>query len=173
MKVEGQSAQPLDEGTPVGLVIEPLANDSDLDAVAALEAASFSNPWTREMLAAELARNPFARVYVARQPGIPVVAFCACWIVVDELHINTIAVAGGFRRRGLGRALMRHVLADMEAEGIRRATLEVRQSNEPARRLYETLGFTLAGIRPGYYTQPEEDALILWREAPKTPAGGP
>lgn len=154
-------------------VIERMETESDLDGVATLEAACFTNPWTREMLAGELARNQFARVYVLRLPDTPVAAFCACWLVVDELHINTIAVAGGFRRRGLGRALMRRVLADMEAEGIRRATLEVRQSNEPARRLYETLGFTLAGIRPGYYTQPEEDALILWRETPKTPAGGP
>lgn len=160
------------EETSAGLVIERLAGDADLEAVAALEAATFTNPWTREMLAAELGRNQFARVYVARLPGIPVVAFCACWIVVDELHINTIAVAAGFRRRGLGRALMQHVLADVEAEGIRRTTLEVRRSNDPARRLYESLGFTLAGVRPGYYTLPEEDALILWREVPETPAAG-
>lgn len=161
------------EGRTVDLVIERLASDADLDAVAALEAATFTNPWTREMLAAELARNQFARVYVARLPGTPVVAFCACWTVIDELHINTIAVASDFRRRGLGRALMQHVLAQVEAEGIRRATLEVRRSNQAARRLYESLGFTLAGVRPGYYTHPEEDALILWRETPKSTAGGP
>jgi ribosomal-protein-alanine N-acetyltransferase len=161
------------EGRTVDLVIERLASDADLDAVAALEAATFTNPWTREMLAAELARNQFARVYVARLPGTPVVAFCACWTVIDELHINTIAVASDFRRRGLGRALMQHVLAQVEAEGIRRATLEVRRSNQAARRLYESLGFALAGVRPGYYTHPEEDALILWRETPKSTAGGP
>ena len=161
------------EGRTVDLVIERLASDADLDAVAALEAATFTNPWTREMLAAELARNQFARVYVARLPGTPVVAFCACWTVIDELHINTIAVASDFRRRGLGRALMQHVLAQVEAEGIRRATLEVRRSNQAARRLYESLGFTPAGVRPGYYTHPEEDALILWRETPKSTAGGP
>jgi [ribosomal protein S18]-alanine N-acetyltransferase len=165
MKHEGTAGEPL--------VIERLASDADLDAVAALEAASFTNPWTREMLAAELARNQFARVYVARLPGRPVAAFCACWIVGDELHINTIAVASALRRRGFGRALMQHVLADVAAEGVGRATLEVRRSNDPALRLYEALGFTLAGVRPGYYTQPEEDALILWREAPKTPAAGP
>jgi ribosomal-protein-alanine N-acetyltransferase len=161
------------EGRASDLVIERLASDADLDAVAALEAVTFTNPWTREMLAAELARNQFARVYVARLPGVPVVAFCACWIVIDELHINTIAVASEFRRRGLGRTLMRHVLGQVAAEGIRRATLEVRRSNEAARRLYESLGFTLAGVRPGYYTQPEEDALILWRETRKSTVGSP
>ena len=149
------------------LVIERALDDRDLDDVAALESACFTNPWTREMLAAELARNPFARVYVLRLPGVRLAAFCACWVVVDELHINTIAVAPGYRRRGLATALMRHILAEATGEGIVRATLEVRQSNEPAQRLYAHLGFTPAGLRRGYYTHPDEDALILWREAPK------
>jgi ribosomal-protein-alanine N-acetyltransferase len=153
----------MDKGTAT---IERVASDADLDAVAALEAGSFTNPWTRQMLADELARNEFARVYVLRLPGMPVAAFCACWIVADELHINTIAVAPDQRRRGLGTALMQHILREVSAEGVRRATLEVRQSNDAARKLYERLGFKLTGIRPRYYTQPEEDALILWRETP-------
>lgn len=152
---------------PPGFIIERIGSERDLDEVAALEAACFTNPWTREMLAAELARNPFARVYVLRLPDTPVAAFCACWIVVDELHINTIAVAAGHRRKGLATTLMRHILREVEHEGIRRATLEVRRSNEAARELYATLGFRVAGVRPGYYTQPDEDALIMWRdEAP-------
>lgn len=147
-----------------GYVIERIASEQDLDAVAALEADCFTNPWTREMLAAELARNQFARVYVLRLPGTPVAAFCACWIVVDELHINTIAVAHEHRRKGLATALMDRILHEVEAEGIRRATLEVRRSNEAARQLYSALGFRVAAVRPGYYTQPDEDALIMWRE---------
>jgi [ribosomal protein S18]-alanine N-acetyltransferase len=150
-------------------VIERLASDGDLDAVAALEAECFTNPWTRDMLAAELARNRFARVYVVRVADTPVAAFCACWIVVDELHINTIAVAFPHRRKGLGLALMRHILQDVAGEGIRRATLEVRRSNEAARRLYASLGFRVAAVRPGYYTHPDEDALIMWRDAAELP----
>ena len=150
------------------LVIERLADDRDLDEVAALEAASFTNPWTREMLAGELARNPFARVYVLRVSGCRVAAFCACWIVVDELHINTVAVAPDARRRGLARRIVRHVLADAAAAGARRATLEVRRSNGAAVSLYEQLGFAVCAVRPRYYTKPEEDALILWREGPLT-----
>jgi len=145
------------------LVIERASSDEDLDAVAALEAASFINPWTREMLARELSQNELARVYVVRMGEERVVAFCACWIIVDELHINTIAVRDDLRRRGLATALMHHVLGEAELQGASRATLEVRRSNEPAQRLYEALGFQLAGVRPGYYTQPDEDALILWR----------
>jgi len=146
------------------LVVERLAGEQDLDAVAALEAACFTNPWTREMLAGELARNPFARVYVARVPGTPVAAFCACWIVAGDLHINTIAVAPEHRRQGFALALMRHILDDVAGEGVRRATLEVRRSNEAARELYARLGFRVAAVRPRYYTQPDEDALIMWRE---------
>jgi ribosomal-protein-alanine N-acetyltransferase len=143
-------------------VIERLQDSEDLDAVAALEAASFTNPWTREMLDRELCQSDVARVYVLRVPGLRVAAFCACWVVHDELHINTIAVETDHRRAGLATALMRHVLTDAAREGARRATLEVRRSNEPALRLYESLGFAIAGVRRGYYTQPEEDALILW-----------
>lgn len=146
------------------MVIEQLGSDEDLDRVAALEAASFTNPWTREMLARELSQSDVAQVYVLRLPDRPVAAFCACWILFDELHINTIAVDARLRRQGLATALMQHVLAEAARAGARRATLEVRASNDAARRLYERLGFTVAGRRRGYYTNPDEDALILWRE---------
>jgi [ribosomal protein S18]-alanine N-acetyltransferase len=148
-------------------VVERASGDADVDAVAALEAASFTNPWTRQMLGDELARNEFARLYVLRLPGIPVAGFCACWIVVDELHINTIAVAAEHRGRGLGSALMRHIMQEVVDQGVTRATLEVRESNHAARHLYERLGFVPAGVRHGYYTEPPEDALILWRELEK------
>jgi ribosomal-protein-alanine N-acetyltransferase len=62
--------------------------------------------------------------------------------------------------------LMRHILTVVAAEGVKRATLEVRRSNVPAQKLYERLGFVQAGVRPDYYTQPAEDALILWRDTP-------
>jgi ribosomal-protein-alanine N-acetyltransferase len=144
------------------LVIERLRDSEDLDAVSALEAASFTNPWTREMLDRELCQSDVARVYILRLPALRVAAFCACWVVLDELHINTIAVDQDHRRAGLATALMKYVLAEAAREGARRATLEVRRSNEPALRLYASLGFAVAGVRRGYYTQPEEDALILW-----------
>jgi ribosomal-protein-alanine N-acetyltransferase len=146
------------------LVVERASSDEDLDAVAALEADAFINPWTREMLARELSQNELARLYVLRLGAAPVAAFCACWVIVGELHINTIAVRADLRRRGLATALMHYVLEDARREGASRATLEVRRSNEAAQRLYETLGFRLAGVRPGYYTHPDEDALILWRD---------
>ena len=111
------------------MIVERMSGDADLDAVAALEASSFTNPWTREMLERELVQPTSARVYVLRLPDARVAAFCSCWVIVDELHINTIAVDMSRRRQGLGRALMQHILTAVAGEGVRRATLEVRRSN--------------------------------------------
>jgi ribosomal-protein-alanine N-acetyltransferase len=148
----------------VALLIERLAPDADLEPILAIEAASFTNPWPREMLARELAESSVSRLYVARRPDGAVAAFCLCWLIADELHVNTIAVDPSGRRRGYATALMRHVMAEAVRDGARRATLEVRRSNEAARALYERLGFRVCAVRPGYYTKPDEDALILWLE---------
>ncbi|HET7220188.1 MAG TPA: ribosomal protein S18-alanine N-acetyltransferase [Vicinamibacterales bacterium] len=147
------------------VVIERISSEEDLDAVAALEAESFTNPWTREMLERELRQSDVARVYVLRLPTHRVAAFCACWLLYDELHINTIAVHPDLRRQGLASQLMTRLLAIAAAEGAHRALLEVRRSNIAAQRLYESLGFRTAGVRRNYYTQPEEDALLLTRNA--------
>lgn len=144
--------------------IERVTGGDDLDQVCALEAESFTNPWTREMLERELRGSKVARVYVLRLQDGAIAAFCTCWIIVDELHVNTIAVAPRRRRQGLGFLLTRHVLAEAARSGATRATLEVRRSNTPALRLYERLGFRVTAVRPRYYTNPEEDALILWRD---------
>ena len=153
--------------------LERITKPVDLDAVAAVEAASFTNPWTREMLERELRDSGAARVYALRGPGGSIAAFCTCWFVLDELHINTIAVDPPLRRSGLARRLMNELMRLAAAEGIRRILLEVRRSNEPAQRLYERLGFAVAGIRRGYYTHPVEDALVLTRQLlPETPDPG-
>lgn len=148
--------------TDLACTIERLASEEDLDAVAALEADAFANPWTRDMLARELRQSDVARVYVLRTVGKRVAAFCACWLIFDELHINTVAVDPALRRRGLAIRLMEHVLADAARQGVEHATLEVRRSNEPALQLYQRLGFVVEAVRQRYYTSPEEDALILW-----------
>jgi ribosomal-protein-alanine N-acetyltransferase len=154
-------------------VVERVTSPADLDEVATLEAACFTNPWTREMLEREVLQSDVARVYVLRDEGGRIAAFCACWLVVDELHINTIAVDPARRRAGLGRTLMLGVMDEAAQAGARRATLEVRASNEPARGLYAALGFVEAGTRPGYYTAPEEDAIILWRDGIHRPYARP
>ena len=141
--------------------MERLAGASDLDAVVAIEEASFYNPTTREWYETELARPEVCFVYVIRTSDAPVAGFVAFWRVLDEMHINNLAIDPRWRGRGLGRALLRGVMAAAAGHGIRRATLEVRRSNTPALRLYESEGFATVGVRPNYYSHPVEDALVL------------
>jgi [ribosomal protein S18]-alanine N-acetyltransferase len=148
-------------------VIEPLSLAGDLEAVLRIEQASFVNPWTREMYLAELENRGVSYCYVARNAAREVVGYCSFWHVADELHINNLAVAPAYRGVGVGTALLRAVLQRGDELGARRATLEVRRANEAARRLYERLGFTVGGVRRAYYTNPVEDALILWCDLPQ------
>jgi ribosomal-protein-alanine N-acetyltransferase len=144
--------------------IEPLEGDDDLDGVLAVEAASFTNPWTRAMYAWELQNRSVCHIYVSRTASCRVAGFCAFWLVFDEIHINNVAVLPEYRGRGMGSAVLRHVLDEARRLGASRATLEVRASNHGAIRLYERMGFHVAGRRPNYYSSPVEDALILWRD---------
>ena len=145
-------------------IIEAARTATDIDAVLAVEQASFTNPWTREMYLAELEHSDVARFYVARDAVGEAVGFCSCWQIIDEVHINNLAVLPEHRRSGVATALLNRVLADGAARGAHRATLEVRRSNRAALRVYERCGFSVTAVRRDYYTHPDEDALILWRE---------
>jgi ribosomal-protein-alanine N-acetyltransferase len=146
-------------------LVLPLRHE-DLDEVVALSAASFTEPWARAAFEEELARD-WSVVRVARAgPRAELAGFVACWLVRDELHVLSLAVAPALRRRGYGRALLEGAVSVARSRGARYATLEVRKSNVAARRLYAGLGFSVIGERPGYYVAPDEDALVLLRELP-------
>jgi len=145
--------------------IRPLSSESDIDDILRIESISFTNPWTREMYLSELEHRDVSFFYIARDAVGEAIGFCSCWLVLDEIHINNLAVLPEHRRSGVASALIEHVLKEGGARGAHRATLEVRRSNEPARKLYEKFGFSVTGVRRGYYTRPDEDALILWRES--------
>ena len=147
-----------------GCIIEPLSSPSEIDDILAVEEASFTSPWTREMYLAELDNPSVSHFYLARTPAREVVGFCSFWLVLEELHINNLAVLPAYRRLRIGTDLLVRVLGDGAKLGARRATLEVRRSNEPAQKLYEKFGFTVAGVRRLYYSNPPEDALVLWRD---------
>ena len=158
----------------MSVVIERLRTPADLDAVMAIEQASFNNPTTRGWYESELQRPEVCFVYVIRVSPTSddpsgIVGFCAFWKVVDQIHINNLAIRPEHRGRGLGRALLARVLDEASAIGAPHATLEVRRSNVAARRLYERAGFALAGVRTSYYTNPIEDALILSRTGGRVP----
>ncbi len=148
--------------TPVVMLLDSAA---DLDAVLSVDAESFLRPWTRAMYEAELRNPAVTRIFLVRD-GVEVAGYCATWLLPGELHINNVAIRPAYRRQRLASVLLAHVLAYAQDAGCPRATLEVRRSNHAARRLYEELGFRLAAVRPDYYVEPVEDALILWREAP-------
>ena len=136
---------------------------SDIADVESLQRSTFTNPWGAAAIRWELDNTDVARLYVMRAPQGGLAGYCACWIVFDELHINSLAIDPALRRRGLARTLLLHVLAEARAAGATSSTLEVRASNVAARQLYEGLGFTVEAVRRDYYQQPREDALILWK----------
>lgn len=143
--------------------IEALTHD-DIDDVLAIEEAAFTSPWTRAMYEAELENRGVSFCFIAREAERRAIGFCSFWRVLDELHINNLAVLPELRRVGIGSHLLTFVLEKGVELGARRATLEVRRSNDAARLLYERFGFTVAGVRAEYYSKPVEDALILWRD---------
>ena len=146
------------------MTLERVTTNEGLDDVLALEEASFNNPTTRDWYEAELKRPEVCFIYVLRTPEEPVAAFCAFWLVVDQAHINNLAVRPELRRRGLGTQLLDALVAEAAHLGATELTLEVRRSNEPALRLYERAGFERAGVRTNYYTNPIEDGLLLVRK---------
>ena len=146
--------------------VERLAGSADLDAVLAIEEASFNNPTTREWYEGELKRPEVCFIYVLRTDEQPVAAFCAFWLVVDQAHINNLAVRPELRGRGLGTQLLESILVEARHLGATSLTLEVRRSNIAAQRLYAKAGFFEHSVRKNYYTQPVEDAIILLRKIP-------
>jgi len=141
----------------------------DLPAVHEIERASFTTPWPPNAYRSEIETNRLAHYLVARA-GDRVVGFAGVWLMVDEAHITTFAVAPGWRRRGIGERLLLAILDVAIERRAADATLEVRLSNLPARRLYEKYGFQPVGLRPRYYSDDNEDALIMTTEPLASPA---
>ena len=147
---------------PLKLLVEPMRLE-DLAVVQAIEQASFSSPWPPNAYRSELETNRLASYLVARVGG-EIVGYGGMWLMVDEAHITTFAVHPAWRRQRIGERLL---LAFLDLAAQRRAheaTLEVRLSNLPARRLYEKYGFRPVGLRPRYYSDDHEDALIMTTE---------
>ncbi|MGB9803150.1 ribosomal protein S18-alanine N-acetyltransferase [Desulfofundulus sp.] len=134
-----------------------------LDEVLAIEQASFPTPWSRYAFTYELMHNEFA-VYIVVLAGEKVVGYAGMWLVLDEAHVTNVAVHPDYRRRRIGRKLMQELMRRAVMLGARRMTLEVRTSNHVARRLYTSLGFVERGRRRGYYTDTNEDAVIMWKD---------
>jgi [ribosomal protein S18]-alanine N-acetyltransferase len=136
---------------------------ADLPAVMAIEHQAFSNPWSTDMVRKELQQD-WSTVLLCEESGPSgwqIRAFAIFWLVADEVHVLNVATDGAVRRRGFGRQVMDAVLATGRAQKCRMATLEVRRSNEAAKSLYASLGFRAVGMRPSYYQDNKEDAVIM------------
>ena len=157
-----------------------------LDQVRLIERACFPTPWPRNAYRREIESNERARYLVVRttsewapaprrqfplslfpfgRPAVrDVVAYCGVWVMLDDAHITTIAVDPDYRRLGLGQLLIIQMARIALQARATRMTLEVRMSNEHAQALYRKYGFSDGGVRPRYYSDDFEDALIMRSE---------
>lgn len=144
------------------ITIEQMRWD-DLNQVLEIEEASFSSPWSRTAFEMEIGgENRYAYYLVARD-GDLIVGYLGAWFIVNEAHITNIAVRPIYRRRGIGELLMNYFFGKAVERNIDAVTLEVRVSNYNAQHLYRKLGFKEMGVRPKYYQDNQEDALIMWK----------
>ena len=135
--------------------------EADLPRVMEIERAAFSHPWSEDLVRRELSHE-FSTVLLATDgPGGPVQGFAVVWLVHDELHVLNVAVAPEARRRGVAGALLDEAEARAGARGARVAMLEVRRSNAPAIGLYRARGYREVAVRPRYYAEDGEDALVM------------
>lgn len=150
------------EGVRAGrsILIRPMKSE-DTEAVALLEADSFSQPWSRQDYLETLKKKDV--LYMVAVDGEQIVGCCGVWNICGDGNISNVLVEESRRMQGIGRLLLQTLLLWGEELGITAYTLEVRVSNASAIHLYESLGFERAGIRPHFYQKPEEDALIMWK----------
>ncbi|WP_304126945.1 ribosomal protein S18-alanine N-acetyltransferase [Mogibacterium diversum] len=140
-----------------------IAKSSDLDDIYELDVQTFAMPWSKEALSYDILENDSAFVIVAEYEG-EFAGYADIWTVLDEADLNSIAVRVDFRRKGIGDAIMLAMIEMLSTSGVATINLEVRVSNMPAIKLYKKYGFNECGVRPGYYLDNGEDALIMKRE---------
>lgn len=137
------------------------ARSADLDAVMEIERLSFKSPWSRQVFAEELGRS-WAHVDVVKKVDTgAVVAFCNYWLVADEMHLLNLATHPTERSVGHASRLLAHLIEAGKRAAYRMITLEVRRSNEAAQRIYRRFAFRTVGVRPSYYADDNEDAVIM------------
>ena len=135
--------------------------EADLPRVMEIERAAFSHPWTEELVRRELGHEFSTVLLACGGDSGAVQGFAVVWLVHDELHVLNVAVAPEARRRGVARAILDRVEAQGREQGARIAMLEVRRGNAPAIALYRSLGYREVGVRPRYYAEDGEDALVM------------
>lgn len=142
------------------LLIRPML-DEDVPVVAQIEEATFSMPWSAEDFFDMIRRDNMT--YLVAELDGKIIGGAGMRNILGDGEITNVAILADYRGCGYGKKLVGELLKAGEVLGARAFTLEVRVSNEPAIRLYQSLGFVSEGIRPGFYERPREDALIMWK----------
>ena len=135
----------------------------DLDRVLEIEALSYKTPWSRRAFTSEVTENSYAHYYVCRVDG-RIIGYVGMWVILDEAHITNIAVDPESRRQRVAQRLLEAMFEKAKESGANRMTLEVRVSNLGAQTLYKKIGFAERGLRKGYYSDTNEDAIIMWKD---------
>lgn len=138
--------------------VRPMTID-DCEQVAAIEAASFSMPWSLSAFTDTVEKENF-RYFVAEEGG-EILGYCGFLFVLDEAEIPNVCVKSSARKQGVGKQMMTELINEAAKIGIATLFLEVRESNTAARTLYKSLGFTEDGIRKNFYEQPVEHAVLM------------
>lgn len=143
----------------------------DIPDVLEIEYEAFTLPWTEEAFRNELTMNHFAKYMIMELDG-QAIGYAGMWTIMDEAHITNIAIREAYRGRKLGDKLLNELMQTASYLGMERMTLEVRVTNRIAQGLYEKKGFKPAGVRKGYYSDNNEDAVIMWADLPAHGASG-
>jgi len=152
--------EPPGSAQPGGLVIAPMVA-ADIPAVLKIEALSFSSSWPANAFANEINDNKLAHYSVGRLDN-KIVAYGGIWVILEDSHVTTIAVHPDLRGQKRGEEMLIFLLDQAIARGASWITLEVRESNDVAQKLYRKYGFTIVSTRRGYYSDNNENALVMW-----------
>ena len=136
--------------------------EEHIDEVLEIERSSFTTPWSKDAFIVEITKNMLAN-YIVAEIDEKVVGYGGVWLIIDEGHITNIAVHREYRGLGVGKKLIEGLIDLCGDRNVRAMTLEVRKSNEVAKTLYKKHGFVEYGIRPKYYADDNEDAIIMWK----------
>lgn len=147
----------------MNMIIRKMTMD-DIEQVTAIDRVSFSLPWPERSFRFELSDNPASRCWVAEVDG-KLVGMIVAWLLVNEVHVATLATHPDFRRQGIAKRLLSHALRELRIEGAQSSFLEVRASNFAAQEMYRKFGYEESGVRPRYYRDNDEDALLMTLES--------
>lgn len=132
----------------------------DVPRVVELDKKCFPTPWSASAYTTEIHNS--SAYYIVARTNRKIIGFMGMWMIMDETHITTLGVSPELRGRKVGERMLIHILDEAIHRGARRATLEVRRSNQAAQNLYHKYGFRVAAVRKGYYGNNNEDAFVMW-----------